>query len=43
LFPGVSHKEYLDDITIEEREWMLRIHQVVKMVEAEKERQAANG
>jgi len=30
LFPGVTHTQYLDDVTVEERNWMLQIHGMLK-------------
>jgi hypothetical protein len=35
-FPGITHPQYLDEVTVEERTWMLHIDGIVKKIEADK-------
>jgi hypothetical protein len=30
MFPGITHEQYLDEVTMDEVQWMVRIHQLVK-------------
>ena len=36
-FPGITHTQYLDDTTYEERQWMTHIHHVAETIRAKNE------
>lgn len=40
-FPGITHTQYLDDTTPEERQWMTHIHVISERIRAENEERRA--